>query len=208
MDKFNMLPMYADLEFTELSTKAQIISIGIVSELGNRFYAEFTDYTIGYDGDASHWNWMMDHVINNLRYPYGHTPMKTEVTLEDSTTEVFVCGDRNKIRAELLAWIEQEISTARQVVNSSINKIQFVLDTYAYDWVLIVDLLTGGGTALDMPNNIYYIPFDIATYLQSHDIDPDISREMFADIDSNDDKHNSLYDALVIKRIVEIMNNA
>jgi hypothetical protein len=53
------------------------------------------------------------------------------------------------------------------------------------------------GGAMNIPNNIYYIPFDLSTYLKVFDKDPDVNREEFAGIEGK--KHNALHDAKVIR---------
>jgi len=51
------------------------------------------------------------------------------------------------------------------------------------------------------------IPFDICTLMKIKGIDPDINREKFAlngkDVPNNVAKHNSLWDAKIIKKCYE-----
>ena len=49
-------------------------------------------------------------------------------------------------------------------------------DCLAYDWVLFNELFGG---AFGIPENVYYIPFDICTLFKMKNIDPDVSREKF-----------------------------
>jgi hypothetical protein len=80
-------------------------------------------------------------------------------------------------------------------------------DCLAYDWVLFNEMW---GHAFDVPKLIYYIPFDICTLFKIKGIDPDISREEFAENkpDGKLQKHNSLWDAMIIKMCYEkLMNN-
>ena len=67
-------------------------------------------------------------------------------------------------------------------------------DCLAYDFVLFNQLWGG---AMQIPKNIYYIPFDICTVFKLKGIDPDINREQYSGIAGT--KHNALHDALVIK---------
>lgn len=67
-------------------------------------------------------------------------------------------------------------------------------DTLAYDWVLFCQLF---GHAFNIPKNVYYIPFDIATLFKIRGVDPDVNREQFAGIEGS--KHNALHDARVIR---------
>lgn len=202
------LKVYYDAEFTGLHRNTSLISIGLRTEFGSYFYAEFTDY------DQSQINeWLQEHVIGNLK-------------LQDQSFYKMRSGGRNSgycdcmikdtaevIRSNLITWLEMELS------KSGKKQIQFYVDCYAYDWMLLVELITGGGfrTALDMPSWIYYIPYDLSTLLQARDIDPDITREKFAGdkwIDvlkskepfswwGEECKHNSLWDAAVAQLCFE-----
>lgn len=78
------------------------------------------------------------------------------------------------------------------------DKVEMWSDCLSYDWVLFNDLF---GHAFNIPENVYYIPFDICTLFKMKGIDPDINREQFAGIDGK--KHNSLHDAQVIKACYE-----
>jgi hypothetical protein len=80
------------------------------------------------------------------------------------------------------------------------DEIEMWSDCLSYDWVLFCQLW---GHAFKIPSNIYYIPFDICTIFKDYGIDPDISREKFAVISDRDEKHNALWDAIVIKSCYE-----
>ena len=92
------------------------------------------------------------------------------------------------------------------------DTIQFVSDVCHYDFVLLIDLITNGGTALDLPETIsavcHDINQDIANQFRVCDAKGfDMSREQIMNelCGSEDvvtgDKHNSLYDAETIKAI-------
>jgi len=70
-------------------------------------------------------------------------------------------------------------------------------DCLAYDWVLFCELFGG---ALNIPQNVYYIPVDLATALLMHNVDPDINREEFASMSDGATKHNAAWDAKVIRQ--------
>lgn len=60
------MKLFFDTEFTKLSKDAELISLGIVSEDGDVFYAEFSDY------DKSKLDpWIIENVIENLSYSPG-----------------------------------------------------------------------------------------------------------------------------------------
>lgn len=78
-------------------------------------------------------------------------------------------------------------------------QVELWSDCLAYDWVLFCDIFGG---ALNLPKNIYYIPFDLCTLMKVNNIDPDTDREKFAGAVKKEGvkgKHNALYDAYVIR---------
>lgn len=184
--------LFFDMEFTGLRQNTTPISLGIVSEDGKKFYAEFTDY------DESQCNdWIKENVIKNLKL----AGMGVGVSDTDENPPLrIVMGDKRYIRQEANEWLRQ------------FNKIQFVSDVCHYDFVLLIDLLTNGETALDLPKNIsavcHDLNMDIARHFGISDCEAfDMSREQIMndlcgeeDIVSGD-KHNSLYDAEVIRAI-------
>lgn len=184
--------LFYDFEMTGLHKNATPISIGIVSEDGKRFYAEFTDYDESQCDD-----WIKENVIKNLKL----AGMGVGVSDTDENPPLrIVMGDKRYIRQEANEWLQQ------------FDEIQFVSDVCHYDFVLLVDLLTNGGTALDLPDNIsavcHDLNMDIARHFHVSDREAfDMSREQIMndlcvpeDIVAGD-KHNSLYDAEVIRAI-------
>lgn len=215
--------LFFDCEFTGLRKDTTLISLGIVSDNGKKFYAEFTDFNWGYVDE-----WIQKNVLDKLSlkkfYPHGgkeieeqmdewknegyevsnRPTMNTACLLfetkrtKDDFTEVV--GDSDWIRKALLQWLSQFAS------------IQFVSDVCHYDFVLLIDLLTGSKTALDLPDNISAV---------CHDINSDIARhygisereafdksreEIVSELCGNEiegTKHNALYDAEVIKAIYD-----
>ena len=166
---------FLDCEFTGLHKDTTLISIGIISEDGRKFYAELTDY------DKSQINeWIQDNVLDKLRYSEGDS--------DYTTPEWFYCGDREFISEKLGDWLSQ------------FDSVEVWSDCLAYDWVMFCDLF---GSAHEIPSNVYYIPFDLSTFFKLRGIDPDISREEFSGIQILGDKHNSLWDAEVIKQCYE-----
>jgi len=77
---------------------------------------------------------------------------------------------------------------------SQFESVEIWSDCLAYDWVLFNNLF---GHAFNIPQNVYYIPFDICTLFKIKGIDPDINRELFTATAGM--KHNALHDARVIK---------
>lgn len=179
--------IYFDTEFTGLHKDTTLISIGLVDEDNRLFYAEFTDYNRDQVDD-----WIRKNVIDNLQLPdkSQHT-----VFTHNSNNEWFICSDRATISSALNSWL------------SSYENITFISDVCNYDSVLLTDLITNGGTALDMPKKIspvvYDINYDIARHYKVSIAEAfDMSREdIIANFNIDGIKHNALYDAKVIKTI-------
>ena len=216
--------LFFDMEFTGLRQNTTPISIGIVSEDGKTFYAEFTDYDEGQCND-----WIKENVICNLHLkhipwhsqcleyieklkkdeyvvsknphiPRANALLEYDYFKRDEKGNMSALGDSCWIGIALSEWIQQ------------FDTIQFVSDVCHYDFVLLIDLLTNGGTALDLPDNIsavcHDLNMDIARHFHVSDREAfDMSREQIMndlcvpeDIVAGD-KHNSLYDAEVIRAI-------
>ena len=82
------------------------------------------------------------------------------------------------------------------------DSVEIWSDCLAYDWVLFNSIF---GTAFDIPENIYYIPFDICTMMKLKGVDPDVDREEYAfnAVPATAQKHNALWDAQVIRACYE-----
>lgn len=178
--------LFFDCEFTGLRKDTTIISIGIVSEDGKKFYAEFTDY----DWDLAYKDkWVLENVVNKL-----HCRKRES---EKEYMPNYHIGTKYTISEMLKNWLKQ------------FDEVQLVSDVCHYDMVLLIDLF---GTAFDLPENVSPV---------CHDINADIARhygisereafdksreEIVLELCGKDiegEKHNSLYDAEVIKAIYE-----
>lgn len=208
-----MLPIYYDAEFTGLHKNTTFISIGLVTEKGSYFYAEFNDYDESQVDD-----WIQKHVINNLQFNLFHDIYK-KYEIGNNSYIVNMKGCSKDIKKELLLWIENEVDQSGE------KQAHIFTDCYAYDWVLFNDLICENGEALKIPNYINYIPIDLSTVLYLNNIDPDINREKFvgntseleiAEINdkyitkvlSKYNKHNSLWDAYIVYRCFDMLVNS
>ena len=207
-----MKKIYYDAEFTGLRRETTLISLGMFTEEGRSFYAEFTDYHISQLND-----WIRTNVVDKLKFNSRDNFISSTVKPEDRDSHlvkrsVEMKGTSAEIRKELLAWLKEESRNSVWTSDPEKANLMIMTDCYAYDWMLLVDLLTDnipGGTALDMPGFIYYIPIDLSTYLWSLELDPDICREAFAEIrepDCQTLKHNALWDAQVVKACFDWCN--
>lgn len=159
--------IFFDCEFTGLHQKTTLISIGFISECGKTFYAEFNDYDKTQIDE-----WLQKNVIDKLKFKDPAS------TLEDNhyiatrvnnpppsdlynSFSLEMRDDTSVIAHQLLQWLEQ------------FAQIEIWSDCLSFDWVLFCNLF---GHAFKIPENVYYIPFDICTLFKAKGIDPDIDR--------------------------------
>lgn len=174
-----MTKIFFDTEFTGLHQNTTLISIGLVAENGESFYGEFTDYDNNQVND-----WIKSNVIDKLHLndiDHGINAAST------AGRTWYYRGDKVEMQAMLRSWLER------------FKEVEIWSDCLAYDWVLFCQLFGG---AFEIPKNIFYIPFDIATLFRVKGIDPDVNRDEFCR-SSGDNKHNALYDAQIIYRCYE-----
>lgn len=172
--------IFFDTEFTGLRQDTTLISIGCIAENGRTFYAECIDYD-----RAQVDSWIEEHVLRALQWPKAMAEdAEAHFWFTNYPQEVEGFGTRERVGAFLADWLKE------------FGQVEMWSDCLAYDWVLFCQLFGG---ALNLPSHIYYIPFDLSTLLKANHIDPDISREKFAGMDTLARKHNALWDARVIK---------
>ena len=176
------MKVFFDTEFTGLQKSTSLISIGLVSENGKHFYAEFNDYNEFQVND-----WIKENVINHL---YCKTNDKQNIFGSN-----YHYGDKYKIANELREWLKQ------------FDYVELYSDVCHYDMVLLIDLF---GSAQDLPENVcpacYDINQDIKEYFNLSTLQQafDMSREDILgnlNIHINGEKHNAIYDAIVIAAI-------
>ena len=178
------MKVFFDMEFTGLHQKTTPISLGLVAENGCTFYGEFSDYDVDQVDD-----WLKENVIANLmltpKDPTCFEHISSTGRLSDSSVTVY--GGRDCIAKYLSIWL------------SGFDQVEMWGDCLAYDWVLFCELFGGGVECL--PQNVYYIPFDICTLFKMANIDPDIDRIKYAEMAAA--KHVAIDDAVVICRCYE-----
>ena len=140
-----MRKIFFDTEFTGLHQNTTLVSIGLVSDEGERFYAELTDYDETQCDD-----WITKNVLDHLLLS-GNTELEKE--LEEDALTTTVIGNRDDVRAELLNWLD-----------GFGDDIQFISDVCHYDMVLLCELIADGAVLLPE----YINPF-------CHDLCQDIS---------------------------------
>lgn len=168
------MKLFFDTEFTGLQKDTSLISIGIVMDNGNTFYAELTDYN-----KSQVDSWLQKNVMDNLLF-------NDRTHFVDYGNHCRMKGTKESLKNELTIWLSQY------------GKIEVWSDCLAYDWVLFNDIF---GDAFKIPKNIHYIPYDICTMFKLAGVDSDINREDYSQyvMDESSKKHNALHDAYVIQ---------
>ncbi len=171
-----MTKLFLDTEFTGLHQKTTLISLAMVADTGEAFYAEFTDYDEEQVSD-----WHREHVLAKLW-------VNNKDAIEENNDLVYVVGNSETVKAALQQWIAQ------------FSFVEIWADVLAYDWVLFCELFGG---AFGIPENIFYAPFDLATFFRVKNIivpvskyDKDIVRFEYGN-GNKPEQHNALADARV-----------
>jgi hypothetical protein len=174
-----IMKVFFDTEFTGLHQNTTLISLGMVDEDNNTFYAELGDYDYLQIN-----NWLRENVIENLRFhgDIGGKKGWCNTSFRKKIAESY--GNKEHVAGAVHEWL------------AAYDYVEMWSDCLAYDWVLFNQLW---GHAFNIPKNVYYIPFDICTLFKMKGINPDINREEFAGIQDKPEKHNALWDAMVIK---------
>ena len=169
------MKVFFDCEFNGLRQHTQLISIGVVDEHDNTFYAEIVPNKAFIVEP-----WVLENVMPHLKF----RDLSVGFHFEEYNGSVNMLGDMREVGEELRKWLEPH------------KTVEIWSDCLAYDWVLFCELFGG---ALNIPSNVYYIPFDICTVFKIKGVDPDVHREKFAGASDAKKKHNALWDAIVIK---------
>ena len=175
--------IFTDTEFTGLHKNNTLISIGLVSGNGEKFYAEFNDYNKSQCDE-----WIHENVIAKLKW--NDIDVFFEADTETNTT--YVKNDKKHVSILLHKWL------------SKFSKIEFWGDVIAYDWVLFMDLLGMGSPMRIMPKNFTsYQAYDIFTALRMKGLNSRENRHVLLGLENKINQHNSLYDAEIIKMLHE-----
>ena len=180
METLKYKSLFLDTEFTGLYQRTSLISLAILADTGEYFYAEFNDYD-----RAAITPWLQENVLDNLLLASG-MPLPPGGTV--------LQGHRAGIAAGVRGWLEQLLRKYGP------DKFRFWADVPHYDWVLFCELFGG---SLTLPDSIDFMAMDLATWLYSKDIDPHTLRAGLAGTPDFGElkQHNALYDALISKEI-------
>lgn len=189
----NVKRIFFDSEFTGIYQTTELISFGAIADCGTSFYMENTDVDLANVGD-----WIKKNVVPHLSYV--EAAKKAPHALSWGTkNDVSGYGDLAFIGDTFAKWA----STWK-----AFDKIELWADVKDYDVILFNNMMLkhkqSHAKKNEPPKNLHYIIHEFATFLWAKGIDPDISRETFAEMLQDDDsilnKHNALYDAQVLKK--------
>jgi hypothetical protein len=177
--------VFLDTEFTGLHKDTALVSIGLITDTGETFYAELNDYDVTQVDE-----WLKENVICNLQYD---PPLKgeEEYWTWDKNPNVRMRGNKQEVSRYLADWFQALLGGPLSWVDYGLDRspsridkplIEIWSDCLSYDWVLFNSLW---GSAFDIPKCIYYIPFDICTVFKLKGVDPDISREEYVSLSSS-----------------------
>jgi len=92
------MKIFFDFEFTGLTMKTTPISLGMITEDGHKFYAEFTDY----DKDQCD-EWINDNVISKLLYNDDILYFEND----KDNKKIVIKNDKKSISESVHQWLKQ-----------------------------------------------------------------------------------------------------
>jgi len=217
----NILKVYFDCETTSLLDDAKLISIGLITDCNNIFYAELNDYDYRLDTDPYNSfdkndiavdKWTYDNIIQKLIFKEFFAD---DTKCFDNTIQIYKAGSEN-IALFLKEWLKH--------INTNNKIVCFYGDNICHTGKFLFRLLPKLSCLdmINMPidlftsfalNDVYYWR-DRYQYVWCHSLDSaksylddvKIIHRMLnnnTELDANksiiDFKHNALYDALTIK---------
>jgi hypothetical protein len=182
--------IYFDTEFTGLHQMTTLISIGCITDDGKTFYAEYTDF----DKDQVT-DWIKENVFPGLKYVSMEGSV--EPFMKKDVNQFEAVGDKEYVKEAFWKWIGM----------LGYKKIRMYSDCLTYDWMLFNEYYADEKDGMKDLRNINYIPLDLCTDLYRAKVDPDVNREEFAEYEGEDEKHNALHDAKIIRKCHAKLND-
>lgn len=183
-----MKKIFLDTEFTGLQQNTTLISLALIAETGEEFYAEFTDYNIN-QLTKDTLVFLQNEVFPNLFLDKDKLPNKNQT---------FIHGNSGEVRSKLIEWLKSMAFDAFE--NPCI--LQVWAEVPHYDWVLFCEIF-GGARLLQSQVPIHWIPIDIASCFYARDLDYFTLRNKLIEKSAISRQHNALTDAKIAKTLTE-----
>lgn len=209
-----MANIYFDTEFTGLRHKTELVSIGVVTDAGDKFYAEISN--VNWEDpliDDGTKKFLADHVKSYLKFNGQKSVVKKD------GNNWTVCDNKSAVGYQFLLWLDEVMPSGEAIIPVS--------DVMYYDMVLLQDMINAAITNtsyIESVDNVAKrispagidINRDIAINGvmsgEKNELDPlwafNYSREDilkdYGDPDGlldRQEKHNALYDAEIIRAI-------
>lgn len=163
---------FFDTEFIEDGKTIEAISIGIINDNGDTFYAEWNDFDYYKTND-----FVLEHVIPNLRM-WNIDDLTPFISKDGPNIKMY--GNREFIKSELLKWIGKD-------------KPKFYAWYASYDWVMLCQIF---GTMMDLPDNWPMFVYDVKPLFDQLEYTNSWKKANHPD---PSDVHNALADAIWLK---------
>ena len=185
---------FFDTEFIEWAGDIDLVSLGVVSERGDTFYAESTLFD---ERNAD--NWVKENVLAKLRWAGNENSTKGYCNVSNIAqpeglwkTEAF--GPDSLIAESVLSWI-------RNVEGTSHPSPEFYAYYGAYDWVLFARLF---GRLIELPEGFPMWVRDLKQMMWERGLDTEWKRTVCPDPEG---EHDALVDAHWNKKLHNIIIN-
>src|SRR5688500_1063681 len=118
------IKLFLDAEFTGLHKQTTLVSLALVSEFDDEFYAEFSDFSVQQvDG------WIKENVIQNLLY--NEASERTYNAVVRQPGRLHMVGLSRNVVSELLNFFRYTLERY-----PGYSGFEIWSDCLAYDWVL------------------------------------------------------------------------
>ena len=178
---------FLDTEFIEWAGGIQLVSIGIISEDGRKFYAESSSFD---ERNAD--EWVMHNVLSKLEYwTYGPGEIPQNTVVVDNPKEDYrIYGTESYIKTAMIAWFLSD------------KNPQFYAYYASYDWVVLCRIF---GRMIDLPSGWPMFVMDLKQMMEERGLDQEWKRKVCPDPAG---EHNALADAeWNMKLYNEILNS-
>lgn len=182
------MKIFFDTEFIESKAGIELVSIGMVSERGDTFYAESVNFD---ERNAD--DWVKENVLDKLIWWGNENSTKgfcnaSNQMQEDNTWKSEVFGTDAYIRDALLAWV-------KNIRSDNSPSPEFYAYFADYDWVIFARLF---GRMINLPKGFPFWCIDLKQMMWERGLDKAWKQTVCPD---PKDEHHALADAQWNKKL-------